>query len=73
MENNTNNQAPPKNSSSMWTLSYRLQGLTLGLIAALVYCYFYLGFWHKYLIIAAGIAGYFLGWVAGKFTYRSGR
>lgn len=71
MENNTNYQPPKQASRSMWTLSYRLQGLALGLVVILLYCYFHLGYWHKYLIIAGGIAGYFLGWLVGRFTYRS--
>ncbi|MBT4349977.1 hypothetical protein HOD19_04355 [bacterium] len=77
MENNIHPQQPKRvsnsPSSSMWTLSYRLQGLTYGLIAVALYCYFYLGAWPKYLLIAAAILGYFLGWIVGKFTYRSGK
>ena len=72
MENNTNYQPPKQASRSMWTLSYRLRGLALGLVLAALYCYFYLEYWHKYLIIAASIMGYFLGWLVGRFTYLSG-
>lgn len=59
-----------KPSSSMWTLSYRLHGITIALGLAVIYCYFYLHYWHKPLLIASVIFGYFVGWVIGKFTYR---
>jgi hypothetical protein len=69
-----NNNQPTKNSNqpsrSMWTLSYRLKGLTICLALAAIYCYFFLHYWHKSLLIAAIIFGYFLGWAVGNFTYR---
>lgn len=62
-------QIPEKQSISMWTLSYRLKGMTLGLIVALGYCYFYLDYWSYKIIILAGILGYMLGWIVGRFFY----
>jgi len=54
---------------SMWTLSYRLQGMTIGLIVSAIYCYVFLHAWSKTLIIASGILGYALGWAVGYFMY----
>ncbi|PIR07143.1 MAG: hypothetical protein COV55_01790 [Candidatus Komeilibacteria bacterium CG11_big_fil_rev_8_21_14_0_20_36_20] len=52
-----------------WTLSYRIKGLTIGLLGAIFYCYFYAHDWSKLAIISAGVVGYFLGWVVGIFFY----
>jgi hypothetical protein len=60
----------PRKSSSNWLMSYRIQGLALGLAAAGLYCYFYLGYWSKFFLIACGILGYFLGSVVGYFMCR---
>ncbi|PWB38557.1 MAG: hypothetical protein C3F02_03185 [Parcubacteria group bacterium] len=57
----------PDNAISRWTLSYRLQGLTLGLAAAMIYHYLYLSAWSYQLLIGAAILGYFLGWPVGRF------
>ncbi len=67
----TPGQQPQKEDAgvTMWTLSYRLKGITFGLAAAGLYCYFYLGTWPKELLIASAVAGYFLGWVIGRFYY----
>lgn len=62
-------QKSPDTQKSMWTLSYRLKGLAFGLIAMAVYCYIYVGYYPAKYFIAAGILGYFLGWVAGSFFY----
>lgn len=71
MDNSPKSQ-PNKNkpSTSMWTLSYRLHGVTIALALAALYCYFYLHYWHKSLLIASIIFGYFVGWVVGYYTYR---
>ena len=52
-----------------WTLSYRLKGLALGLIAVGVYNYLFWPEWEIKFLIAGGVLGYFLGWIAGYFTY----
>jgi len=62
-------QKPGDPEKSMWTLSYRLKGMAFGLIAMVVYCYIYVGYYSAKLLIAAGILGYFLGWVVGNFSY----
>ena len=43
MDNNNLTPPPTKPSRSLWTLSYRLQGLTICLALAAAFCYFYLG------------------------------
>lgn len=53
----------------MFTLSYRINGLTLGLIAAGIYCYYFLGYWSIYVLIIAPVLGYFIGWFVGMFSY----
>ena len=69
--NKTPNINQPNNSSrSMWTLSWRLKGLSLGMALAALYCYFYLQIWDKWLLLAGMVGGYFLGWIAGLFSYR---
>lgn len=60
----------PKRSRSMWSLYYRLHGLTIALAAVAAFCYFYLHYWHTQLLIAGAIFGYFLGWVVGSWTYK---
>jgi len=62
-------QKPNDQDKSMWTLSYRLKGIAFGLMAFAAYCYIYLGYYPIKYFIAAGILGYFLGWVAGSFFY----
>jgi len=62
--------APSGAELSNWTLSYRLQGMAIGLIAASIYCYVYLQYWSKILLISAGISGYFIGWVVGYWLYK---
>ncbi len=65
------NPAPAnKPSHSMWTLSYRLHGVTIALAISAAFCYFYLHFWHYQLLIAAVIFGYFVGWAIGHWTYK---
>lgn len=54
---------------SNWTLSYRLRGLAFGLILAGIYCYFIRHEWSVIVILAAGVLGWFLGWLAGRFLY----
>ena len=70
MDNNNLTPPPTKPSRSLWTLSYRLQGLTICLALAAAFCYFYLGAWNKYLLIGAAVVGYLIGWLIGGFTYR---
>ena len=60
---------PYDSDRSMWTLSYRLKGVALGLIAVFVFCYFQVGDYPIKYIIGGGILGYFLGWMAGSFFY----
>ena len=59
-----------KPSRSMWTLSYRLHGVTIALAIAAAFCYFYLHSWHYQLLIASLIFGYFVGWAIGNWTYK---
>jgi len=47
------------------TLPFRLQGMGYGLAAAGLYCYFFLHSWSEYLLLAATILGYFMGWLVG--------
>ncbi len=54
----------------MWTLYYRLHGLTIALAIAAAYCYFYLQTWNVKLLIASIIFGYFVGWAIGSWTYK---
>ena len=54
---------------SMWTLSYRLKGAALGIIAIFIFCYLKVGYYPAKYIVAGGILGYFFGWVAGSFFY----
>lgn len=65
-----NKQQNNKNSRSMWTLYYRLHGLTIALAIAAAYCYFYLQTWNVKLLIASIIFGYFVGWAIGSWTYK---
>ncbi|MBT6691156.1 hypothetical protein HOB10_02410 [Candidatus Parcubacteria bacterium] len=72
---NLQNKMKPATTSgnadkSNWTMSYRLQGMAIGLIAVAIYCYTYLQYWPKTLIISAGIFGYFAGWVVGSWAYK---
>lgn len=60
---------PQDGKLTNWTLSYRLKGLAIGLIAAGIFCYTYLHYWEKWLLLGAAILGYFLGWLVGHFTY----
>jgi hypothetical protein len=52
-----------------WTLSYRLRGMSIGLIGVGIYNYFYWPDWEIKFLIAGGVLGWFLGWIAGHFTY----
>ena len=61
---------PKKSSRSLWTLSWRIKGLSFGLLAAAVFCYFYLQNWDKWILLLGLAAGYFLGWLVGLFTYQ---
>lgn len=54
---------------SNWTLSYRLNGLTIGLGLSVLYCYFIIHEWSKVILISSTILGYTLGWVIGRFNY----
>lgn len=56
---------------SMFTLSYRIKGMALGLIVAVVYCLLFLHAWSVKYLIAGPIVGVMLGWIAGRFFYRS--
>ncbi|MFA6307754.1 MAG: hypothetical protein WCS88_00990 [Patescibacteria group bacterium] len=56
-------------AKSSWTLSYRIKGMTAGALVMLLYINFYLGQNNPKMIIAGGILGYFLGWLAGSFFY----
>ena len=56
-------------AKSNWTLSYRIKGLTIGALVMFLYTYVHLGVSDPKMIIAGGILGYFLGWVAGSFFY----
>ncbi|MCB9802402.1 hypothetical protein H6761_00075 [Candidatus Nomurabacteria bacterium] len=68
-ENKQINQNNSHSGRSMWTLSWRIKGLTLGLLLGFAYCYFYLLEWNKWYILAGAVAGWFLGWLVGLFTY----
>ena len=58
---------------SMFTLSFRIKGMALGLALAIVYCIFFLHDWSVKYLLAGPILGYILGWLAGRFFYRSGK
>lgn len=62
---------PVKKGYNDWILSYRVQGLAIGLAAAGFYCYFILGYWSKFLLVACGIFGYLIGNVVGYFLHRN--
>ncbi|MCD4760786.1 hypothetical protein K8R42_02725 [bacterium] len=62
-------KAKAEAEKSMWTLSWRLKGLALGVFVILAYCYPYVGEYPAKIIIGGGILGYFLGWVFGGFFY----
>lgn len=70
LENKTTNQNNPHPGRSMWTLSWRIKGLSFGFLAGVAYCYFYLLEWNKWYLLAGLVAGWFLGWIIGLFTYR---
>lgn len=55
---------------SMWTLSYRLKGLSAGFFLAAVYCYIYESGYPPKFLIAGALLGYFVGWVIGSFFYK---
>lgn len=57
-------------SHRMWTLSYRLKGLSFAILGAIIFSQFYLGYYSKFLLISAGLAGYLTGWLWGSFTYQ---
>jgi len=65
------NQARAKEEAdkSNATLSYRIKGLTGGTLIMFIYTYFYVGESSPKMLIAGGVLGYFLGWVAGNFFY----
>ncbi|MFA5126763.1 MAG: hypothetical protein WC465_02010 [Patescibacteria group bacterium] len=56
---------------SMFTLPYQIKGLALGLALALVYCYFFLHEWSIKYLIAGPLVFAILGWLTGRFFYRS--
>jgi hypothetical protein len=62
--------AKPQKISQEWISSYHVKGVALGLAAAGLYCYLYLGYWSEWLFILCGILGYFLGTVVGYFMQR---
>ena len=49
--------------------SYRINGLLLGVLVVYLFCYFYVGEYPAKYLVAGGVLGYFLGWVAGNFFY----
>ncbi|KKP92168.1 MAG: hypothetical protein UR94_C0004G0029 [Parcubacteria group bacterium GW2011_GWA2_36_10] len=57
-------------SRRMWTLSYRLKGLSFAIVAVIIFSQFYLDYYSKFLFITAGIAGYLVGWLWGTWTYQ---
>ncbi len=57
-------------SRSMWTLSYRLKGLSFAFLGAIIFSQFYLGYYSKFLLITTALAGYLAGWLWGSFTYQ---
>lgn len=71
MNNPENLSKPKKASRSMWTLSWRIKGLTFGLLAAVAACYFYFHILDKWILFTGLVAGYFIGWLVGLFTYQA--
>ena len=67
--NKQQSKAREEGRKSMWTLSYRIKGMTLGTVLMFGYGYFYLDKVDAKMVIAGGILGYFLGWVVGSFFY----
>lgn len=65
----SNERAKEDAAKSSWTLSYRIKGLTAGLIAAFAYNNFYPGEYDVQIIIGFSILGIFLGWLVGSFFY----
>lgn len=63
------NKAKEEAAKSSWTLSYRLKGLTAGVLIMFIYINFYRGENNPKMIVAGGILGYFLGWMVGRFFY----
>lgn len=55
---------------SMWTLSYRIRGMSIGLAVALLYCYFFLHDWSAKYLIAGPLVGFLVGALVGRFFYR---
>lgn len=55
----------------MFTLSYQIKGMALGLALAIAYCYFFLHGWSVKYLVAGPIVGAILGWLVGRFFYRS--
>ena len=70
LQNKMKPVTPGDAAKADWTMSYRLQGMAIGLMAAAIYCYAYLQYWPKTLIISAGIFGYFAVWVVGTWMYK---
>lgn len=56
-----------------FTLSYRIKGAMLGLALAIAYCNFYLHRWSEIYLLGGLVAGWFLGWLVGRFFYISKR
>lgn len=56
-------------AKSSWTLSYRIKGMTAGVIIMILYINFYLGETNVKMVIAGGVLGYFAGWLLGSFFY----
>ena len=55
---------------SMFTLSYRIKGMSIGLAAAILYRYFFLHAWSAKYLVAGPLLGLLIGALVGRFFYR---
>lgn len=56
---------------SFFTLSYRIKGAAIGLVAAIFYTNFYRHDLSEKYILAGVVGGWCIGWLIGRFFYTS--